>query len=109
MRKLKTYPYLGHIWHQGHFGHYKRKMCAKVKIVYFLFFKVQAATKPSFATFFPSVLQAPDWTPPFDLECEIAAYALGTSWYLRNGKVLWVVHENPKNPQNENMSTKRNR
>ncbi|KAF1889236.1 hypothetical protein Lal_00024558, partial [Lupinus albus] len=39
---------------------------------------VQAATKPSFATFFPSVLQAPDWTPPFDLECDIAAYALGT-------------------------------
>ncbi|KAF1891614.1 hypothetical protein Lal_00008042 [Lupinus albus] len=25
---------------------------------------MQAATKPSFATFFPSVLQAPDWTPP---------------------------------------------
>ncbi|KAF1898783.1 hypothetical protein Lal_00022728 [Lupinus albus] len=22
-----------HIWHQGHFGHYKRKMCAKVKII----------------------------------------------------------------------------
>ncbi|KAF1862479.1 hypothetical protein Lal_00046575 [Lupinus albus] len=39
---------------------------------------VQAATKPSFATFFPSVLQAPDWTPPFDLECDIAVYALGT-------------------------------
>ncbi|KAF1874346.1 hypothetical protein Lal_00013790, partial [Lupinus albus] len=38
---------------------------------------VQAATKPSFATFFPSVLQAPDWTPPFDLECDIAIYALG--------------------------------
>ncbi|KAF1892958.1 hypothetical protein Lal_00043231, partial [Lupinus albus] len=37
-----------------------------------------AATKPSFATFFPSVLQAPDWTPPFDLECDIAVYALGT-------------------------------
>ncbi|KAF1874309.1 hypothetical protein Lal_00013747 [Lupinus albus] len=32
---------------------------------------VRAATKPSFATFFPSVLKAPDWTPPFDLECEI--------------------------------------
>ncbi|KAF1877096.1 hypothetical protein Lal_00033654 [Lupinus albus] len=30
---------LGHIWHQGHFGHYKWMMCAKVKIVYFLFFK----------------------------------------------------------------------
>ncbi|KAF1870807.1 hypothetical protein Lal_00042037, partial [Lupinus albus] len=43
-----------------------------------LFVQVQAATKPSFATFFPSVLQAPDWTPPFDLECDIAAYALGT-------------------------------
>ncbi|KAF1878112.1 hypothetical protein Lal_00015098 [Lupinus albus] len=39
---------------------------------------VQAATKPSFATFFPSVLQAPDWTPPFDLECDIVVYALGT-------------------------------
>ncbi|KAF1858819.1 hypothetical protein Lal_00027070 [Lupinus albus] len=39
---------------------------------------VQAATKPSFATFFPSVLQALDWTPPFDLECDIAVYALGT-------------------------------
>ncbi|KAF1884269.1 hypothetical protein Lal_00042921 [Lupinus albus] len=23
-------------------------------------------------------VQAPDWTPPFDLECDIAAYALGT-------------------------------
>ncbi|KAF1886009.1 hypothetical protein Lal_00021288 [Lupinus albus] len=23
-----------HIWHQGHFGHYKWKMCAKVKIVF---------------------------------------------------------------------------
>ncbi|KAF1898728.1 hypothetical protein Lal_00015471, partial [Lupinus albus] len=22
----------GHIWHQGHFGHYKWMMCAKVKI-----------------------------------------------------------------------------
>ncbi|KAF1870806.1 hypothetical protein Lal_00042036 [Lupinus albus] len=43
-----------------------------------LFVQVQAATKPSFATFFLSVLQAPDWTPPFDLECDIAAYALGT-------------------------------
>ncbi|KAF1862475.1 hypothetical protein Lal_00046571, partial [Lupinus albus] len=43
-----------------------------------LFVQVQAATKPSFATFFPSVLQAPDWTPPFDLECDIAVYALGT-------------------------------
>ncbi|KAF1894566.1 hypothetical protein Lal_00031435, partial [Lupinus albus] len=43
-----------------------------------LFVQVQAATKPSFATFFPSVLQAPDWTPPFDLECDIVAYALGT-------------------------------
>ncbi|KAF1896071.1 hypothetical protein Lal_00042333 [Lupinus albus] len=32
---------------------------------------VQAATKPSFATFFPSILNAPDWTPPFDLECDI--------------------------------------
>ncbi|KAF1883464.1 hypothetical protein Lal_00013358 [Lupinus albus] len=42
-----------------------------------LFVQVQAATKPSFATFFPSVLQAPDWTPPFDLECDIAVYALG--------------------------------
>ncbi|KAF1866113.1 hypothetical protein Lal_00043066 [Lupinus albus] len=42
------------------------------------FRKVQAATKPSFATFFPSVLQAPDWTPPFDLECDIVVYALGT-------------------------------
>ncbi|KAF1868028.1 hypothetical protein Lal_00015278 [Lupinus albus] len=39
---------------------------------------VQAATKPSFATFFLSVLQAPDWTPPFDLECDIGVYALGT-------------------------------
>ncbi|KAF1859066.1 hypothetical protein Lal_00000891 [Lupinus albus] len=36
-----------------------------------------AATKPSFATFFPSVLQAPEWTPPFDLQCDIAVYALG--------------------------------
>ncbi|KAF1864742.1 hypothetical protein Lal_00039911 [Lupinus albus] len=43
-----------------------------------LFVQVQAATKASFATFFPSVLQAPDWTPPFDLECDIAVYALGT-------------------------------
>ncbi|KAF1855468.1 hypothetical protein Lal_00043366 [Lupinus albus] len=43
-----------------------------------LFVQVQAATKPSFATFFLSVLQAPDWTPPFDLECDIAVYALGT-------------------------------
>ncbi|KAF1892852.1 hypothetical protein Lal_00035496 [Lupinus albus] len=43
-----------------------------------LFVKVQAATKPSFATFFPSVLQAPDWTPPFDLECDIDVYTLGT-------------------------------
>ncbi|KAF1884423.1 hypothetical protein Lal_00044348 [Lupinus albus] len=25
---------MGHIWHQGHFGHYKWKMCAKVKIVF---------------------------------------------------------------------------
>ncbi|KAF1884450.1 hypothetical protein Lal_00028328 [Lupinus albus] len=39
---------------------------------------VQAATKPIFATFFPSVLQAPDWTPPFDLECDIVVYALGS-------------------------------
>ncbi|KAF1888236.1 hypothetical protein Lal_00015131 [Lupinus albus] len=38
---------------------------------------VQAATKPSFATFFPSVLQEPNWTPPFDLECDIVVYALG--------------------------------
>ncbi|KAF1878130.1 hypothetical protein Lal_00049298 [Lupinus albus] len=38
---------------------------------------VQAATKPSFATFFPYVLQAPDWTPPFDLQCNIAVYDLG--------------------------------
>ncbi|KAF1879876.1 hypothetical protein Lal_00042964 [Lupinus albus] len=43
-----------------------------------LFVQVQAATKPSFGTFFLSVLQAPDWTPPFDLECDIAVYALGT-------------------------------
>ncbi|KAF1898730.1 hypothetical protein Lal_00015473 [Lupinus albus] len=43
-----------------------------------LFVQVQAATKPSFATFFLSILQAPDWTPPFDLECDIAVYALGT-------------------------------
>ncbi|KAF1867879.1 hypothetical protein Lal_00012775 [Lupinus albus] len=43
-----------------------------------LFVQVQAATKPSFATFFPSVLQVPDWTPPFDLECDIVVYALGT-------------------------------
>ncbi|KAF1892802.1 hypothetical protein Lal_00035446 [Lupinus albus] len=43
-----------------------------------LFVKVQVATKPSFATFFPSILQAPDWTPPFDLECDILVYALGT-------------------------------
>ncbi|KAF1864594.1 hypothetical protein Lal_00039223 [Lupinus albus] len=43
-----------------------------------LFVQVQAATKPSFAIFFPSVLKAPDWTPPFDLECDIAVYALGT-------------------------------
>ncbi|KAF1878139.1 hypothetical protein Lal_00049307 [Lupinus albus] len=43
-----------------------------------LFVQVQAATKPSFATFFPSVLQAPDWTPPFDLECDIAVYAFWT-------------------------------
>ncbi|KAF1894406.1 hypothetical protein Lal_00027103 [Lupinus albus] len=42
-----------------------------------LFVQVQAATKPRFATFFPSVLQAPDWRPPFDLECDIAVYALG--------------------------------
>ncbi|KAF1854898.1 hypothetical protein Lal_00015316 [Lupinus albus] len=43
-----------------------------------LFVQVQAATKPSFATFFLSVLQAPDWTPPSDLEWDIAVYALGT-------------------------------
>ncbi|KAF1872126.1 hypothetical protein Lal_00033779, partial [Lupinus albus] len=43
-----------------------------------LFVQVQAATKPSFATFFLSVLQAPDWTPPFDLECDIVVYVLGT-------------------------------
>ncbi|KAF1881751.1 hypothetical protein Lal_00031898, partial [Lupinus albus] len=43
-----------------------------------LFVQVQAATNPSFATFFPSVLQGPDWTPQFDLECDIAVYALGT-------------------------------
>ncbi|KAF1872144.1 hypothetical protein Lal_00033798 [Lupinus albus] len=43
-----------------------------------LFVQVEASTKPSFATFFPSVLQAPDWTPPFDLECDGVAYALGT-------------------------------
>ncbi|KAF1878142.1 hypothetical protein Lal_00049310 [Lupinus albus] len=43
-----------------------------------LFVQVQAATKPSFATFFSSVLQAPDWTPPFDLDCDIVVYALGT-------------------------------
>ncbi|KAF1898764.1 hypothetical protein Lal_00000666 [Lupinus albus] len=43
-----------------------------------LFVQEQAATKPSFATFFPYVLQAPDWPPPFDLECNIAVYALGT-------------------------------
>ncbi|KAF1872197.1 hypothetical protein Lal_00039358, partial [Lupinus albus] len=43
-----------------------------------LFVQVQAATKPSFSTFFLSVLQAPDWTPPFDLDCDIAVYALGT-------------------------------
>ncbi|KAF1854666.1 hypothetical protein Lal_00008687 [Lupinus albus] len=49
-----------------------------------LFVQVQAATKPSFATFFPSILQAPDWTPPFDLECDIAVYALGI--VLASGK-----------------------
>ncbi|KAF1898360.1 hypothetical protein Lal_00042131 [Lupinus albus] len=27
-------PTLGHIWHQGHFGHYKLRMCAKVKIIH---------------------------------------------------------------------------
>ncbi|KAF1860087.1 hypothetical protein Lal_00027940 [Lupinus albus] len=43
-----------------------------------LFVQVQAATKPNFATFFPSVLQAPDWTSPFDLECDTVVYALGT-------------------------------
>ncbi|KAF1870745.1 hypothetical protein Lal_00026523 [Lupinus albus] len=32
---------------------------------------VQAATKPSFATFFPFVLQEPDWTPLFDHECDV--------------------------------------
>ncbi|KAF1892726.1 hypothetical protein Lal_00042617 [Lupinus albus] len=26
-------PEDGHIWHQGHFGHYKWMMCAKVKIL----------------------------------------------------------------------------
>ncbi|KAF1888934.1 hypothetical protein Lal_00036647 [Lupinus albus] len=25
-----------------------------------------------------SMARAPDWTPPFDLECDIAVYALGT-------------------------------
>ncbi|KAF1883788.1 hypothetical protein Lal_00012706 [Lupinus albus] len=43
-----------------------------------LFFQVQAATKPSFATLFPSILHAPDWIPPFDIECNIAVYDLGT-------------------------------
>ncbi|KAF1854775.1 hypothetical protein Lal_00003800 [Lupinus albus] len=42
-----------------------------------LFVQVQAATKPRFATFFPSVLQEPDWRPPFDLDCNIVVYALG--------------------------------
>ncbi|KAF1879855.1 hypothetical protein Lal_00014155 [Lupinus albus] len=39
--------------------------------------QVQVATKPSFATIFPSVLQAPNWIPPFDLECNIVVYTLG--------------------------------
>ncbi|KAF1898713.1 hypothetical protein Lal_00043654, partial [Lupinus albus] len=37
----------------------------------FLNIVVQATTKPSFATILPSILQALDWTPPFDLECNI--------------------------------------
>ncbi|KAF1878161.1 hypothetical protein Lal_00012885 [Lupinus albus] len=36
---------------------------------------VQGATKPTFPTFFPYVLKAPDWTPPFDLECNIVVQA----------------------------------
>ncbi|KAF1879713.1 hypothetical protein Lal_00039768 [Lupinus albus] len=39
--------------------------------------QVQAATKHSFAIIFPSVLQAPDWIPPFDHECNIVVFALG--------------------------------
>ncbi|KAF1864737.1 hypothetical protein Lal_00039903, partial [Lupinus albus] len=35
-----------------------------------LFVRVQASTKPMFATFFPFVLQTPDWTPPIDLVCD---------------------------------------
>ncbi|KAF1860186.1 hypothetical protein Lal_00040468, partial [Lupinus albus] len=42
---------LGHIWHQGHFGHYKWKMCAKVKIV-FVFHLLPAPN---------SVLLLPPW------------------------------------------------
>ncbi|KAF1888386.1 hypothetical protein Lal_00039308, partial [Lupinus albus] len=33
----------GHIWHQGHFGHYKWMMCAKVKIIHTI-----KRTKPPF-------------------------------------------------------------
>ncbi|KAF1870581.1 hypothetical protein Lal_00025809 [Lupinus albus] len=36
-----------------------------------LFVQVQAATKPSFATFFPSVLQAPNWTPHLTLSATL--------------------------------------
>ncbi|KAF1869882.1 hypothetical protein Lal_00017459 [Lupinus albus] len=58
-------------------SHYTNPNDAGIKQQSDLFVQVQAATKPRFATFFPSVLQAPDWRPPFDFECDIAVYALG--------------------------------
>ncbi|KAF1867851.1 hypothetical protein Lal_00012747 [Lupinus albus] len=59
-------------------SHCTNTIAAGIRQQYDLFVQVQATTKPSFATFFPSVLKAPDWTPPFDLQCDIVVYALGT-------------------------------
>ncbi|KAF1872131.1 hypothetical protein Lal_00033785 [Lupinus albus] len=55
--------------------------------------EVQAATKPNFATIFPYVLQAPDWIPPFDLECNIVVYALGTVVTTQNSnlEILFLI------------------
>ncbi|KAF1884157.1 hypothetical protein Lal_00035222, partial [Lupinus albus] len=37
---------------------------------------VMSSTKPIPVTFFPSVLQALDWTPPFDISCDVVVSTL---------------------------------
>ncbi|KAF1885939.1 hypothetical protein Lal_00018480 [Lupinus albus] len=43
-----------------------------------LLVQVQAATKPMSATLFPFVLQTPDWAFPFEMICDVVAYAFGS-------------------------------